>query len=481
MNAQGSAPLLNSEKGRLFSRGKLADLDAGVVATIVAAGGDVAMVIDHEGVIRDIAVSNEGMARDGALTWLDQRWSDTVSSESRHKVDSLLHDALSAGVSTWREVNQITPSVDSMMVRYLAVDARREGQVIVIGRDDRATAIAQEHLLDAQQALERDYSRLRDAETRYRLLFEMSGEAVVVVDAATRRVVDANAAAERALAEPGGRLVGEVFARLFDAECYDEAASLISVVQSASRSNSVQMRLLVKGRDMAVSASLFRQDRTTQCLIRMTPAESGEPILRDAELPLQALLERLPDAFLVTDGSMRIVSANAAFLDLARIATKQQAVGQPLNAFLGRADVDRNILLDNLREHGSVRNFSTVLRNQYDDQEDVEVSAVSASEGPETCFAFTIRSVRRRQNDRAPNQPELRRSVEQLTELVGRVKLKELVRETTDLVERLCIEAALELTKDNRASAADVLGLSRQSLYSKLHRFGLGNLSDRDN
>ena len=74
-----------------------------------------------------------------------------------------------------------------------------------------------------------------------------------------------------------------------------------------------------------------------------------------------------------------------------------------------------------------------------------------------------------------------RRSVEQLTELVGRVKLKDLVRESTDLAERLCIEAALELTKNNRASAAELLGLSRQSLYSKLHRFGIGNLSDLDN
>jgi DNA-binding NtrC family response regulator len=89
--------------------------------------------------------------------------------------------------------------------------------------------------------------------------------------------------------------------------------------------------------------------------------------------------------------------------------------------------------------------------------------------------------VSRRLTERPQGAPELRRSVEQLTELVGRVKLKELVRETTDLVERLCIEAALELTKDNRASAADVLGLSRQSLYSKLHRFGLVGSGDIEN
>jgi DNA-binding NtrC family response regulator len=60
-----------------------------------------------------------------------------------------------------------------------------------------------------------------------------------------------------------------------------------------------------------------------------------------------------------------------------------------------------------------------------------------------------------------------------MTELVGRMPLKDIVRETTDLIEQLCIEAALQLTGDNRASAAEMLGLSRQSLYIKLRRFDM--------
>ncbi len=67
-----------------------------------------------------------------------------------------------------------------------------------------------------------------------------------------------------------------------------------------------------------------------------------------------------------------------------------------------------------------------------------------------------------------------------MTELVGRVPLKDLVRETTDMIERLCIEAALELSGDNRATAADLLGLSRQSLYVKLRRYGLGELDQAE-
>ena len=65
-----------------------------------------------------------------------------------------------------------------------------------------------------------------------------------------------------------------------------------------------------------------------------------------------------------------------------------------------------------------------------------------------------------------------------MTELVGRVPLKDLVRETTDIIERMCIEAALKITGDSRASAAEMLGLSRQSLYVKLRRYGIGDIDD---
>jgi DNA-binding NtrC family response regulator len=41
----------------------------------------------------------------------------------------------------------------------------------------------------------------------------------------------------------------------------------------------------------------------------------------------------------------------------------------------------------------------------------------------------------------------------------------------------MCIEAALRMTGDNRASAAEMLGLSRQSFYMKLHRYGIGDLA----
>jgi transcriptional regulator PpsR len=127
-----------------------------------------------------------------------------------------------------------------------------------------------------------------------------------------------------------------------------------------------------------------------------------------------------------------------------------------------------------------VRLFATQLRGEFGSSSDVEICAVSVAEGEEPCFGFTIRDVGQRVTFERQASRKKPRSVEQLTELVGRVPLKDLVRDSTDMIEKLCIEAALEITGDNRASAAEILGLSRQGLYAKLRRYGLGELASAD-
>ncbi len=151
--------------------------------------------------------------------------------------------------------------------------------------------------------------------------------------------------------------------------------------------------------------------------------------------------------------------------------------GQSLEHWLGRTGVDLDVLISNLRQRGVVRLFATVMRGEYGASSDVEISGVAVASGEPPCMGFTIRDVSRRLGNEARSGREMPHSVGQMTELVGRVPLKDIVRDTTDLIEQLCIEAALELTHDNRASAAEMLGLSRQSLYVKLRRFNIGDLA----
>jgi transcriptional regulator PpsR len=188
------------------------------------------------------------------------------------------------------------------------------------------------------------------------------------------------------------------------------------------------------------------------------------------------VFQRLPDALVVCDAEGRILAANRSFLDLAQLASEEQVRNESLERWLGRPGVDLGVLTANLRQGGEVRLFATTLRGELGSSVEVEISATRLGDPDAPAYAYAIRNVERRRAVEPRDARTLPRSVEQLTELVGRVSLKELVRETTDVIERLCIEAALELTRDNRASAAEMLGLSRQSLYVKLRRYGLGDL-----
>lgn len=457
----------------------LGNLDAEAAAKVIAATADIALILDSAGVIRDLAFGNEELSQEGYSAWLGKPWVDTVTAESRPKIEALLRDAGAPTPGRWRQVNHPSARGADVPVLYSAVQVGAEGRVVAVGRNLRAISTLQQRLVDAQQSVERDYSRLRHAETRYRLLFQMASEAVLIIDAANLKVVEANPAAGGLLGEAAKKLVGRTFPQGLDPAGTQAVSALLERVRVAGRAEEVRARLADGKREFSVSATLFRQDNAAYFLVRLAPmdAEASAAAMPKAKSKLLEVVESAPDGFVVTDPEGRILTANRAFLDLAQLATEEQVRGEPLDRWLGRAGVDMNVLTANLRNHGSVRLFATVLRGEYGATADVELSAVAVLNGEQPCLGFTIRNVGRRPAAEPRAGRELPRSVEQMTELVGRVSLKDLVRETTDVIERLCIEAALELTGDNRASAAEMLGLSRQSLYVKLRRYGLGDLA----
>ncbi len=458
----------------------LGNLDAEAAATLIAASSDIALVIDDAGVIRDVAFNSEDLAHDleAAGQWVGKPWIDTVTVESRAKVESLLKEATSRADPKWRHLNHPAGRELDVPIMYSAVRVGQDGRVVAFGRDLRAISALQQRLVDAQESMERDYSRMRHVETRYRLLFEMSSEAVVIVDAASLRMVEANPAARTLFGEAASRTPNQHFADLFDEAGAQAVLNLLAAVRAVGRADDVRTRIADTERELTVSASLFRQESTMLFLVRLTPigAAAAEPVLPQTKSKLLKVVENAPDGIVVTDDQGAVITANAAFVEMVQVATEEQARGENLERWLGRPGVDLSVLLSNLRQRGSVRLFATTLHGEYGTTADVEISAVSVMNGGKPCFGFAIRNVGNRLGEQRAGRA-LPRSIEHVTELIGRVALKDLVREATDVIERLCIEAALELTGDNRASAAEILGLSRQSLYVKLRRYGLGDLA----
>ena len=458
----------------------LGTLGANALGGLLTVANDITLIVDEHGVVRDLSSSIENQSVDAPGTWIGCALIDIVTIESRPKIESMLRDVVSSGVAAprWRQINALLDGGVGLPLAVAAVPLGG-GRSLVCGRDLRAIAALQQRLVEAQQAMERDYWKFRHAETRYRHLFQVASEAVLVVDATTQKVLEANPAATRLVGDGGPQgLVGQSFPLGMDARSAEGINTLLAGVRATGRADSARAELLDARGEVAVSVSTYRQDRTTHFVVRLSPAADGGGI--DTSTSISAMLLKLvqtaPDCLVVTDIDGRVISANGAFIELAQMTTEEQVRGETLDRWLGRTGVDLSVLISNLRQRGAVRLFATTLRGEYGAVTDVEISATMVPHGERPFLGFTIRDVGRRLTGEARSKRELPRSVGQLTELVGRVPLKDIVGETTDLIEQLCIEAALELTHDNRASAAEMLGLSRQSLYVKLRRYGVGDL-----
>jgi transcriptional regulator PpsR len=462
----------------------LGALDARSVASLIASASDIALILDGDGTIRDVALQSEELSSDlqDANGWTGQKLVATVVADSRPKVTHLLADAAAPnGRPKWRHLNHAAPDGRSIPVLYCAVRVGRGDRLVAFGRDLRAMSLLQQRLMAAQESLERDYSRMREVEARYRLLFQMSSEAVVILDTVRHRVVEANPAARGLFGNRGDQPAGQVLSDIFAADSLDSVQAHLSAIRADGRAEEFPARLAATGSDVVVAASIFRQENATLFLVRITPAPPHSHTVPDTKEKLLQLVESAPDAFVVTDNTGNILTANLAFLQMAGLPGEDAARGESLDRWVGHTGVELDVLMTNLRQRGSVRFFTTSIRSEDLTSTQVEISAVAIGNvGEPRSFGFAIRNVGPRLSTEPASARALPRSVEQLTELIGRVPLKDLVRESTDLIEKLCIEAALQLTGDNRASAAEMLGLSRQSFYVKLRRYGLGDLAPNE-
>ena len=332
----------------------------------------------------------------------------------------------------------------------------------------------QQRLLDAQATIDRDYASLRELETRYQYLMQSAADAIVTIDVAGGRVLDLNEAACVHFGQSRDQLLGAMAVGLFDSDDGQRLAGRLQALSVGAPFDAMHVTTAGHGR-ITVTAALFRQNGAPVFLLRLDVGHRARPLAQEAPVGTRLADYALAatDAIVITDRAGLILQANAAFVELVQVATDRQVRGVSLGRWLGRTSVDLGVLITNLRQRGSLKLFATHLRAEYGALSDVEISAASVGDGPNACLGFTIRDIGRRPASATGKRHDLAKSVDQMTELVGRVPMKDIVGNTSSLIEQMCIKAALELTRDNRAAAADLLGVSRQSLYVKLRRYGL--------
>jgi transcriptional regulator PpsR len=462
---------LTNRSGPAADLSALSGLAPELAATLASIAGDIALVIDTRGVIQNVAVGQAALTS-SAGEWVGQAWADTVTGDTRRKIEMLLQEVSDRGVSQRREVNHPGSAGPDIPVAYAAIRLGAEGPVLAVGRDLRAISAIQQRFVESQQEMERDYWKRRQADARYRQLFQVATDAVMVVDALAMTIVEANQAAGQLLGRAADKLVGEHATLGLDAHSRAAVDELLASTRATGRAAEIRARLEGGAGVIDISAAPFRSGDALLLLVRARAVES-QPVSSDAAARLADFVERTPDAVVITDSNGRVTIANPAFLALCEAGAEAQCVGRSLGEWLGRAGRDLPALLSEVRRHGIAPRVASTFTGDHGQGVDVEISAALLTDGDQECLGFTIRRMPVRPHAALALADVLASALEELSAQVGRVDLPALMREATRLSERHLIESALAQSRGNTQAAADLLGIAPDSLNLRMQRLAM--------
>jgi hypothetical protein len=153
---------------------------------------DMALVLDAQGVVTRVAHNPTSPLAALTTGWVGKPLVDTVTRQTRPKVQSLLREVAQQGLARRREVNLPAGPGEEIPVAYTALRLGPEGPTLAVGQDLRAVALLQQRFLRVQQELERGYG----------LAVRAADEAHEPIDEASRVAFAAWLKAERLSAEP---------------------------------------------------------------------------------------------------------------------------------------------------------------------------------------------------------------------------------------------------------------------------------------
>jgi hypothetical protein len=145
---------LSAELSDLAAMAALAPL---LAQAFVSLACDIALVLDPQGIITYVAHSETGSLIPIGAVWIGSRWTETVTLETRSKIEGLLTDVAASGRAQRREVTLSSTAGATIPVSYAALRLGPAGPTLAVGRDLRAAASLQERFLKAQRELEQGY------------------------------------------------------------------------------------------------------------------------------------------------------------------------------------------------------------------------------------------------------------------------------------------------------------------------------------
>lgn len=469
---------MTSDGRFLLRRGTLPEVSPDLLVDIVTSACDMALVVSGQHVVESVLV-NPQMGQGAKVGhWPGMALRDLLTPESWLKLESRL---ASGDMGTHRpivvELTHGDQSHFQFPVRYAISRTSDDGDLLMVGRDLRPLAELQQQLVQAQLALERDYESQRELETRYRVLMEVNPAPLLLVSMSNGRIIDLNSAAVDLIGAPRADLLASQLTQEFDGRRKGDFLENLAKLSGADPDGVLDLTVRRTKRPVQVSATMFRAAGDRLLLCRLSVGEPGTAVVSEAQDLSDRLFQKGIDAIVFLDGDGAIRAANDSFLNLIDSNSLAMVQGRSFADFLSRGSIDLRVLMENVKRFGHLRHYVTRLNTDFAGQVAVELSATWLTDrqapGVASGVALVIRDSNVAESSRWPAGVPGNEGLRSVMQLVGYSTLKDIVAETTEIIEKMCIETALELTRNNRVAAAELLSLSRQSLYVKLRKFGL--------
>lgn len=464
-----------SEGEMTWTSGLIPMIEPEIVSEIISRIADLALVISPAGVVLGVLSNPSTKLQFPFSRWEGQPLVSHLTIESVPKFEERLKEFLESKKGMIRpiELNHTSePSDAEFPVRYSFHKIGTDGAFLMLGQDLRPVAEMQQQLVAAQIALEKDYEAQREFDTRLRVLMAASTEGTLFAVAGDGEVTDCNAAAVAMLGVSRSALLGVSLASFVHLSDGGELMRTLTNVAGSRGGSDVSVRTS-GGRELSLRPTLFRATGEQMLLCQIVDGQSIS-IRSDAlDEHLLGLFERGTDGIVFINKTGNMLSANEAFMRLTDVVHSQAVNGRPITDFLGRGSVDLNVICENATQTGAMRLYATRLIGEHGLEVPVEIATALLSGGSEPIFALVIRDASRAEMVRKSSGQITDVDMRSVIELIGSQSLKGIVAKTTDVIEKMCIEAAVEMTSNNRVAAAEMLGLSRQSLYVKLRKYDL--------
>jgi len=444
----------------------LSHLAPELAAAMAAIASDIALVVGTDGIIRNVALGRNPVDAAPA-TWVGRPWIDTVTADTRRKIEQLLSEANTTGNSQRREVSHPSQSGDTIPMTYAAIRLGTGGPVLVAGRDLRAIAAIQQRFLDSQQEMERTYWSTRQAESRYRILFQAATDAVLVVDSESLKVVDVNAAAIRLLHLERVQLIGASPAAAIESKSRRVLEEMLIHARATGNLAEIRVRINADLSVMAVSATPFRGEKEMLLLVRLSLLTDYRRST-DADFRISGLVENMTDAVVITDSGGRFLMANPAFLQLCELSAEAQLRGISLGAWLGNAKDDLATLLAEIRYRGIAQLSAATLLTRSGKPVLVDLAAALLTDGEQDQIGITLRHHLRTEAPASRLPAALTKRLAEVTRRVGDVSFTDLLASVTEIAEHHFALAALERAHGDRNAAARLLGVAPEDLVRRL-------------